>query len=166
MTEFKNWTFNKVSNFECTQVFPVREYSNIGNIDEQGLFCAKFRGSLFTLFGQPTVDNKDLDDGVYEYSIKCANKSTGDTAYFIITELRLGPVLSASDNSIHSKELGLMLWDKILMTSPSDFNAKYFDDENTLKVYYGCKNASPYFDLKPFNPIDYVSRFSRMLILR
>jgi len=165
MVDINNKTFDKVDNFDWTQLYTVKDYVNPDNIDEQGLFCARFRGSLYSLFGQPTVDNKDIEDGVYEYNLRCTDKITGDSNYFNITELRLGPVLSAADNSLTSKGLGQILWDKILVTHPSDFKAKYFDDENALKVYYGYENGSPFFELKPFNPFDYL-RFLKMIVSR
>jgi hypothetical protein len=164
MIEIDNMIFEKTSQLTPTELFPIKEFNDISDLDAHGLFCARFRGSVLGLFGLPLLDRKDLDEGAYEYIVKCVNIVTGDIKHFLIVELRLGPVLYAADNDDTSKHAGELLWQRILETNSPDYNAMYFDDENSLKVYYGSRNSEPYFDLKGFNLFDYVIRYSRLLI--
>jgi hypothetical protein len=155
MVTIERWTFEKILSPGDNPTFVHKEYSYTDDIDERGLFCARLRGSLHTLFGEPNYDSKELDDGVYWYEIKCIDTSNSSTERFSVTEHRLGPVLYGSESD-NSKLAGVALWNTILTTTPADYKAKYYDDENTLKVYYGCKKSVPYFDLRAFNPFDYL----------
>ncbi len=120
------------------------KFLDIGIMD--GEESAKFRGSLLTLFGEPSYKS-DNAEAAYSYLIEVSDETS--KWYFTVYEGSSGPAIGygydEKENQANAREAAQSLLDKITETTPSDFTEVVYYEDFGTKITYGCKGGQCFY---------------------
>ncbi len=107
---------------------------------------AKFRGSLLTLFGEPSYKSDNAEDA-YSYLVEVSDAT--NKWYFTVYEGPSGPAIGydydEKENEANAREAAQSLLQKIRETTPSDFNEVIYYEDFGTKITYGCRGGKCFY---------------------
>lgn len=104
-----------------------------------GEYCARFRGALLQLFGEPLI----LPHVEYLYLIE-AQAESGHTQILSVYHDAYGPVICGDPCEPTVMRSAWQLRSLIELTQPANFQAQLRLQTSDSTVFYGCRNGMPY----------------------